>query len=241
MKDDGDAKWHHFFLCLYNQYMGVFLTIDNGIASNNSSSLIQCSFGKDLRECRVTTTSIQDFYVLAAQEAIFNAHNYYDARDSNGAFTRSDASKRFHIYAGKLAEFEVMRILKDRYHDEIIEGVRLFGKTHDGDNYDLVFKKFGKVQVKYLSRNKFKKFTSAELDSMLARYSDCKIIYASSEDFDRDNRPTSDINRRSDFGNQLDRKYSWNLYEVDLKKMIKLKITEIDFRKTSSLNYVAFL
>lgn len=221
--------------------MGVFLTIDNGIASNNSSSQIQCSFGKDLRECRVTTTSIQDFYVLAAQEAIFNAHNYYDSRDSNGAFTRSDASKRFHIYAGKLAEFEVMRILKERYHDEIIEGVRLFGKTHDGDNYDLVFKKFGKVQVKYLSRSKCKKFTSTELDSMLARYSDCKIIYASSEDFDCDNRPTSDINWRSDFGNQLGRKYSWNLYEVDLKKMIKLKITEIDFRKTSSLNYVAFL
>lgn len=221
--------------------MGVFLTIDNGIASNSSSSLIQCSFGKDLREYRVTTTSIQDFYVLAAQEAIFNAHNYYDARDSSGDFTRSDASKRFHIYAGKLAEFEVMRILKERYHDEIIEGVRLFGKTHDGDNYDLVFKKFGKVQVKYLSRSKCKKFTSTELDSMLARYSDCKIIYASSEDFDRDNRPTSDINWRSDFGNQLDRKYSWNLYEVDLKKMIKMKITEIDFRKTSSLNYVAFL
>lgn len=229
------------FLCRYNLYMSVFLTIDNRVVSQNSSDLIQCSFGKDLRECRVTTTSIQDFYVLAAQEAIFNAHNYYDARDHNGVLTRSDASKRFHIYAGKLAEFEVMRILKERYHDEIIEGVRLFGKTHDGDNYDLVFKKFGKVQVKYLSRSKYKKFTSTELDSMLARYSDCKIIYASSEDFDRDNRPTSEINWRSDFGNQLDRKYSWNLYEVDLKKMIKLKITEIDFRKTSSLNYVAFL
>lgn len=203
--------------------------------------MVECAFGRELRECRVTTTDIYDFYILAAQEAIFNAHNYYDAKDPYGSFMRSDANKRFHIYSGKLAEFEVMRILHDKYHDEIVEGVRLFGKNHDGDNYDLIFKKFGKIQVKYLGRSKYKKFGDDEMKTMSKKYSDCKLVFASSEDFDNDNRPTTDINWRSDFGNQLDRKYSWNLYEVDLKKMIKLKINEIDFRKAANLNYVAFL
>ena len=190
--------------------------------------LNRTDIGKDAVHKGIYITRIDntyDIYKLANYEASFNAGNYIDK------IPRTADMKFFQIFSGKVAELHVLWDCTSNFKDEVIRGVKLFGKADDG--IDLKLKKIGNVQVKYFHWENNDPYVNIYLPEY-KKYKNCKLFVVRHPVFDKNYRPfkNNQYKQRPSFV-----PYSpyavWTMLDVDLKKMINDKMSKICFDQKS--------
>lgn len=209
----------------------------NPIYAFNSSEAIhfiateilrRTKIGEDARQKGIYVTYIDntyDIYQLACDEASFNSGNYIDK------FPRTADEKFFQIYAGKVAEFDVLWDCTTNFRDETVRGIQLFGKADDG--IDLILKKTGRIQIKYFHWENNNPYVNINL-AEYKKYKNRKLFVTRHPLFDKDYRPPMNgIYKKRPSPAPFGKYPGWTVFDVDLKKMINDNVSRICFDQRS--------